>query len=241
MKKLLLLLIFFNLHLFATQNIKEVQIVSESWEDLTNKDGTGLYFDITRAIYEPLGIKVKIKLMPYNRSMSMVEKRQADAWLGSWVDEVAYAIYPKHYFDQDIVTAMYKKDKFPNFQGLESLKNKNVGWMRGYGYDEYLDESIVIHERNDRKSLLLSLEKDRFDFFLDDKDDMQEAINHIKFNTAKYTFLEIMKFKLYPAFRSDRRGKELKQIWDERFKILLKDGTLKKIYINNEYKELFLY
>ena len=34
-------------------------IVTESWEDLTNENGSGLYFNLVRIIYELVGIRVE--------------------------------------------------------------------------------------------------------------------------------------------------------------------------------------
>ena len=241
LKKIFTIIILIQLQLFGASTPKEIFIVSESWEELTNKDGSGLYFDLARMIYEPAGISVTIKIYPYSRSSMMVEKKKADVWLGSYIDEEEYAIYPQYYFDHDIVTAMYKKKKFPNFDGLKSLRDRDVCWIRGYEYDEYIDITIKKHERNDRKSILESLKKDRFDVFLDAKFDMSDAIERFKFDTSEYAFYEILKFKLYPAFRDDERGKILRDIWDKNFKIILDDGSLKKLYIKHELEEFYLY
>ena len=241
LKKIFIFIVLIQLQLFGTSTPKEIFIVSESWEELTNKDGSGLYFDLARMIYEPAGIRVKIKIYPYNRSSVMVKKKRADAWLGSYLDEEDYAIYPKYYFDHDVVTAMYKKKKFPKFEGLKSLTDKDVCWIRGYDYDEYITVPIKKHERNDRKSILQSLEKDRFDIFLDAKYDMTDAIEKFKFDTSEYAFNEIFKHKLYPAFRDDERGKILRDIWDKNFKVVLDDGSLKKLYIKHKLEEYYLY
>jgi len=237
----ILFILFMQINLFASQNIKEIYIVSESWDTLTNEDGSGLYFDINRLIYEPLNIKVKTNTYPYTRASNMVKRKLADVWLGSYIDEEDYAIYPKYYFDEDTVTAMFKKTKFPKFKDQKSLKNKNVCWIRGYAYDEYINIPIIKHERNDRKSILISLSRDRFDVFLDDKYDMSNAIKKLNFDTSEYNFVELFKFKLYPAFRNDDKGKKLKEIWDERFKKLLDDGTLKKLYIKHNLENYYLY
>ncbi len=241
LKKIFLFIIFVQIQLFATQAPKEIFIVSESWEELTNEDGSGLYFDLARMIYEPAGVSVKLKVYPYKRSAMMVEKKRADAWLGSYLDEEDYAIYPKYYFDEDVVTAMYKKKKFPKFDGVNSLKDKDVCWVRGYDFDEYISVPIKKHERNDRKSILQSLNKDRFDIFLDAKFDMNEAIAKFKFDTSEYGFSEILKFKLYPAFRNDERGKILRDIWDKNFKVVLDDGSLKNLYIKYKLEDFYLY
>ena len=240
-KKIFLLLVFLHLQLFSSQTPKEIFIVSESWKGLTNRDGSGLYFDLARMIYEPAGIRVKIKIYPYKRSSMMVKNKRADAWLGSYIDEEDYALYPKYYFDHDIVIAMYKKKKFPHFNGLKSLKDKDVCWVRGYDYNEYINIPIKKHERNDRKSILLSLEKDRFDVFLDAKYDMRDAIERFKFDTSGYGFSEVLTFKLYPAFRNDERGKRLRNIWDKNFKVILDDGSLKKLYIKHKLVEYYIY
>ncbi len=241
LKKIFIFIVLIQLQLFGASTPKEIFIVSESWEELTNKDGSGLYFDLARMIYEPAGISVEIKIYPYKRSSMMVEIKRADAWLGSYFEEEDYAIYPKYYFDEDVVTAMYKKKKFPKFDGVNSLKDKDVCWVRGYDFDEYINVPIIEHERNDRKSILQSLDKDRFDIFLDAKFDMSEAIEKFKFDTSEYGFNEIFKFKLYPAFRDDERGKILKEIWDKNFKVILDDGSLKKLYIKHKLEDFYLY
>ncbi|MFC2073712.1 substrate-binding periplasmic protein [Campylobacterota bacterium] len=240
-KKIIILLIVLHIEILASQSIKEVLVVSEDWNGYTNQDSSGLYFDIVRMVYEPLGISVKTKIYPYSRSAMMVEKKLADFWLGSYIDEEEYAIYPKYYFDNDILTAMYKKQRFPNFSGLQSLEKKNVGWMRGYGFDEYIDVELIKHERNDRKSILFSLEKDRLDVFLDDKYDMKNALDKLKFNISAYGFTELLRFKLYPAFRNDERGEQLRLIWDRQFKKIMDDGSLKELYIKHDKVKSYLY
>ena len=57
----------------------EIILASEEWANATNKDGTGLYWDIFRAVYEPVGIKTKFIIRSYKGSVSLVKKNQADA------------------------------------------------------------------------------------------------------------------------------------------------------------------
>jgi len=240
-KILIYLFIFIQVSFASSSNVKEVLFLSEELEDLANKDGSGLYFDIARKIYEPLNIKVTVKTYPYNRCVLLVKQKKADGWLGSYIDEEDFALYPKHYFDADNVTAMYKKDKFPFFEGTKSLAGKNVGWVRDYGYEEYIDEDIIKHERNDRKAILYSLDADRFDVYLDAKYDMEEAIKKLNMDISKYSFYELLSLKLYPAFRKDDRGEELKKIWDKRFEELIKDGSLKTLFIRHDFENFYIF
>ncbi len=51
-------------------------------------------FNLARAVFEPTGIKVKTKIVPYARSVFLVENTQADAWVGSFLDEQLSPLYP---------------------------------------------------------------------------------------------------------------------------------------------------
>lgn len=240
-KFFMIIVVILQINIYATPNIKEVLFVSEPVDGVLHEDGSGLYADIVKKIYEPLNIKVSIKIYPYNRAVQQVQSKNADAWLGSYVDEEDFALYPKYYFDEDIVTAMVKKEKFPTFDGMNSLLGKNICWLRGYDYDDFIDVDIIQHERNNRKSILLSLENDRFDIYLDAEYDIKEAIKKYNFDASKYSFYEVLSLKLYPAFRNDERGKQLRDMWDAQFEKFLKDGSLKEIYIKNELLDFYLY
>ena len=53
----------------------EIIMASEEWTNATNRDGTGLYWDIFRAVYEPVGIKTKFVIQSFDGSVSLVKKR----------------------------------------------------------------------------------------------------------------------------------------------------------------------
>jgi len=89
----------------AADKITFIRLVSEEWEGATNKDGTGFYWDIARAVYEPLDIKVQYQVAPYARGVSDVETGKADAWVGSYENEAEFAVYPVHALDADNVAA----------------------------------------------------------------------------------------------------------------------------------------
>src|SRR5690554_5285993 len=59
---------------FNRHDIKAISVVAPEWEGFTNKDGSGLYWELLRAIYEPVGITVKTANVPWNRAMKMVTK-----------------------------------------------------------------------------------------------------------------------------------------------------------------------
>ena len=48
---------------FRRYRITFVHLVSEEWTGGTNKDGTGLYWELARAVYEPLNIRLQSEIV----------------------------------------------------------------------------------------------------------------------------------------------------------------------------------
>ncbi|MFW6241724.1 MAG: hypothetical protein ACOC98_14105, partial [Thermodesulfobacteriota bacterium] len=58
-----------------------IHIITPEWEGQTNKDGTGLFFEIVRGACEPAGIQVVYRFAPWKRCQETVKKGKADAML----------------------------------------------------------------------------------------------------------------------------------------------------------------
>ncbi|MEW5804799.1 MAG: transporter substrate-binding domain-containing protein [bacterium] len=214
----------------SEDKITEINFASEEWEEATNTDGTGLYWDIFRAVYEPCGIKVNFIIRSYSGSVELLKRQKTDAVVAAYLDEIEGALFPKWYFGVDIVQALFKKDKPIVWKGQETLKDKKVAWIKGYAYDEYLDVPVIKMEFDERKDALRVLDKDRIDFFLDARGDLLTALEDGYVDKTKYRTETVKQLYLYLAFVNSERGKRLKQIFDERLPQLIKSGEIKRIY-----------
>ncbi|PKF49479.1 hypothetical protein [Enterovibrio nigricans] len=104
----------------------EITIISEYWADATEKNGSGLYFDIMKRVFEPLGYTIKTQTTTYSRSVKLVQSKRMDVFLGSYLDEQEDVLYPRWHFDAEQVAAIYKPSVIANWQGEASLKGKTV-------------------------------------------------------------------------------------------------------------------
>ena len=217
----------------ATQAIaqpKSIDLVSAPWVNGARDDGTGLYLDIMRLVYEPLGIKVKNKITNYSHSVALVKREEKDAWLGSYLSEEANIIYPKWHFDADVVCAFYKKSSGVDWQGATSLIGKNVGWVKGYNYNKYIDVNFNIKEFNTRKQAIKALENGELDFLLEAHNEMDnEFITH-HLDETQFSRHHLMNLNIFLGFADNEKGKMLADIFDLRFALLLKSGEIKKLY-----------
>lgn len=212
-----------------------IRISSEQWDGATHRDGSGLYWDIIRAVYEPAGVDVRTRIVPYARSIrEVMVTDKADAWVASYLDEVDGALYPEWHFDADYVDAVYNPDLVSGIEGEETLAGREVGWMRGYAYDQYLSVGVNATQVDDRHGGLRMVEGGRLDFFIDAQVEIDTALEETGLG-EKLASDTVLELPLYLGFADTERGRELLAIWDRRMPKLLEDGTIKRLYQEYEW------
>jgi polar amino acid transport system substrate-binding protein len=219
------------------EKITTIHIVTPSWEDYTNEDGTGLWFEILRAVYEPVGIEMTYEIMPWKRAMKKLETHEADAMLGEYANEEV--LTPRYPLDIERTAVVFKKEKF-TWDGLKSLEGKSIVWLRGYDYHEAAElESIRVkwHEVDNYIQAWRMLEKDRIDFYMDDRDDMEQTIEDEHIDMTPYQIETAWITNVYVAFAKTKKSEKLAEIYDQKIPELLESGELKKLF--EEWEALF--
>lgn len=214
----------------ADSNPNEIIMASEEWTNATNRDGTGLYWDIFRAVYEPVGIKTKFIIQSYDGSVKLVKKNQVDAAVGIYPERVRGALFSRYPFVKDYVLALFKKNKLSQWEGPESLQNKKVAWIKGYAYDEYLEIPVIKKEFYYRDNILRRLDNDQVDFFLDTRNDMESVLSKGIVEISQYTVETVLELDRYLVFADNRKGKKLKKIFDIRFPHLVESGEIERLF-----------
>jgi len=229
MKKLAIILFLF-ITIFSFAQTKELVLVSDEWEDCTNPDGTGLYFDIIKLIFENSGYKLNINIMPYTQSVKKVQDQAADMVVGVYINEVDNLIFPQFQLSADDVTALFLKDNAVKWEGVNNLTDKNVAWMRGYNFDKYIKVKMNIIQLDKRDLAVNMLLKKRIDYFIDNIYDIEETLDSMNVNSDLFETKLVKFLNLYVCFVNNDKGKKLAQIWDQEMKKLVAKGTIKKLF-----------
>jgi polar amino acid transport system substrate-binding protein len=213
----------------AGNNPSEIIMASEEWTNATNRDGTGLYWDIFRAVYEPVGIKTKFIIQSFNGSVSLVLKNRVDAAVGIYPAMIDGALFSRYPFVKDYVLVLFKKNLVKQWNGQQTLQNKKVAWISGYAYDKYLEVPVVKEELNRREDILRRLDQNRVDFFMDTRNDMESVLNQGIIEVGRYTVETVLDLDRYLVFANSNKGKTLKKIFDHRFPRLVQSGEIEKL------------
>lgn len=209
----------------------EIIMASEEWANATNRDGTGLYWDIFRAVYEPVGIKTKFIIQSFNGSVSLVIKNRVDAAVGVYPELIEDALFSQYPFVKDYVLVLFKKNRVGQWSGQKTLKDKKVAWIKGYAYDKYLEVPVVKEEFNRRENILRRLDQDKVDFFMDTRNDMESVLNQGIIEVSHYTVETVLDLDRYLVFANNAKGRTLKKIFDHRFPRLVQSGEIEKLLV----------
>lgn len=215
----------------------DIRLVSDAWHDLTRKDGSGLYFDLIRAVYARAGIrKVDVQILPYARTVTMVRDKRADAWVASFLDEKDFPLYPKWHFDRSAQTAVFRADTAQPYRDHQSLAQRRVAWLRDFGLDRYIKVPMQVIEVDSIASALGMLGHKRIDFFIGARSDISDHMRDAKVDAAPWRQEFVMHLGLYLAFANNAKGAALRGIWDEQMEVLHKNDAFLAIYKKYGYE-----
>jgi polar amino acid transport system substrate-binding protein len=207
---------------------EQARIVSEVWEGHTQADGTGLAWDILRLIFEPVGVELVIQSVPYMRSIGLVQRGQADAWVGSYHNEVDEGVfYPREPYDADQIIALGLADK--PVPTLESLGQYRLAWMRGYEYQRYLPNLRQYREIQRREGILGMLQLGHMDYYVDALSEVQDVLQQTE-QPQLYRINELTWLPIYLGFADNPRGRALAAVYDQRLGLLKGNDELRAVF-----------
>lgn len=217
------------LHAQAQQPVaQQIRLASEVWEGHTEADGKGLGWDIMRQVFEPAGIEVVIQSVPYTRSIGLVQRGEADAWVGSYRDEVDEGVhYPQWHYDADRISALSVITQ--PVPSLATLGQYRLVWMRGYEYQRYLPNLKNYWEVLRRNSALEMLNYGRADFYIDARTEVEDLLDEAD-DKSRYRITDLTNLPVYLGFTNSPRGRELAQLYDRRMEALVKQGSLRPLF-----------
>ncbi|NVZ70912.1 substrate-binding periplasmic protein [Pseudomonas costantinii] len=205
----------------------KVMLASEEWNDYTNKDGSGLAWDILRQVFEPAGITLQTRSVPYTRSVGLAQRGEVDGWVGSYRDEARGVLYPHWNFDSDHIYALgLATTPTPS---IATLGNYRLAWVRGYKYEEYLPNIHRFNQIERRDGILPMLQYGRADFYIDAHSEAKYVLGQSD-EPSKFKLTHIAELPLYIGFADNERGRALMAVYDQRMAALVVSGELKPIF-----------
>ena len=205
----------------------QIRLASEEWNDYTAADGHGLAWDVLRAVFEPAGVTLQIRLVPYTRSIGLVQRREVDAVVGSYRDEVGDVLYPRWHYDADPIYALgLASNPAPT---LATLGKYRLTWVRGYKYEKYLPNIHGFNQIERRTGILPMLKHGHADYYLDARSEIDYVLSEAR-DPSLYKRTYLARLPLFLGFSDTPGGRALLALFDQRMTLLVKNGQLRPIF-----------
>lgn len=216
---------------FDREHIKKISVVAPYWEDYTNVDGTGLYWELMKAIYEPIGIKVKARNIPWNRAMKMVARyRTFNAIAGEYLETEEDLLFPNFPIDVEYMSVISLLDT-GEFEDYYSLSNRKVGWIKGYDVIPEEDRDFRLKEFRDIDAGMKMLISGKIDFLIDESDEVEKALETSTLTEDDIHWGDLPSgTDVYMGFSNDNLSRELIDIYNQRVTELMRTGEIEAVY-----------
>jgi ABC-type amino acid transport substrate-binding protein len=231
LKKPLKFLIFIGtclVSLLVSAGEKKWSVITAPWDRYTNKDGTGLYFDILNSTIGKESYNYKV--VPWKRAQDQFQKGRADILMGESGD-LKYCQYPKWAIDADFFSAFYLKSKISNLTA--DLSPFKLLWVRGYELQNFDPKLKAFEEVDDYTQGIKKVMAGRADILLDYDQDLKEYIKIQKLDEKEFmvTPTNISGGKIWLCFGAGEKYNHLAKEFDSKMNQLHKSGDLKKLFL----------
>lgn len=217
---------------FTRDNIKSISVVAPEWEGFTNADGSGLYWEVLKAVYEPVQVKVKTAIVPWNRAMKMVTKyRVYNAIVGENKNTEEELLFPDYAIDVEYMSVLSKASRNLPWDGTASLAGKKVGWIKDYDVIAKEDQTFELVQYRTTAQGLELLDAGKIDYMIDEWDEIAEAVSASGQDMTRYVMNEMPNGKdVYIAFANTPLSQMLIDIYNERIPVLYREKKLLNLY-----------
>lgn len=132
----------------------------------------GVAVEIVAAALASQGHTLKFSFMPWQRALDGVKEGSIDILVGAWhtQEREAYLLFGESYLSNDLKFIKRKDDAFA-YTGIDSLKGKTIGTVRGYGYGDAFEKANNFKKQEAAELMpsILKLVGGRIDLTLEDE------------------------------------------------------------------------
>lgn len=217
---------------FTAKHIKVVNLVAPEWPEFSNRDGTGLYWDLLREIYQPAGIRLKPATVPWNRAMKMVTKYSVyNGIVGEYRDTEEPLRFPDYAIDVERLAVLYPINKGYQWNGYDTFTNRTVGWIKDY---ELIDEDkrdFTLREFRDTADGVALLMDGSLDILIDEWDEIAMALQEAGYGIENFEMHDMPEgTDVYVGFADTDISDHLIKVYNRRIPEMVKSGKLQAIY-----------
>lgn len=142
-------------------DLKTITVAGDAYPPFVDPQNPkeGLSLEVLRAALKTQGYVIKMEYVPWARAEAGVKKGSYDILPDVWMTDARKKelMFSKSYVSNKIKFITLKDNPF-EYDGINSLKGKTVGTVRGYGYSDEFNSSTIF-ERDEVADFIQNIKK----------------------------------------------------------------------------------
>lgn len=124
----------------------QVSIRADVWYPMNGDPGSGnqgFMIDIAEKVLTANGHTLDYKAMPWERALDQVRAGKFDCVVGAYKSDAPDFVFPQEHWGLDSTGVFVRADDSFQYTDLASLTGRKVGVIKGYAYDDDLNNAIA--------------------------------------------------------------------------------------------------
>lgn len=208
---------------------KVVNAISGNWLGYTNSDGSGIYWNLIKSIFND-EFEVTTREYIWERSVKLFQEQKADILVGAYLqEELSEHLYSTYHIDYEYPLFAFAQDQ----KALEDLTNKashlsacTVAGSQSIKYVDFLPKENIVQTSLKVCNTLFA--KKKVDIIIEYDYNLPKATNDL----PKYVLKNAE--PLFVVFQNTPEGHYLKQVFDKKMAKFALNDQLPPIYETEE-------
>jgi len=239
-------IVLFLLAIFALLQSETITVRSDNWMPFNGDPEDpfkGYIIDLMKEIYEPQGITIDYKLLPWNRALNGCQAGEIGAVVGAYAEDVEGFVLPKEAVDYSAEAFFKLRGNSWEYQGIASLESQSLGYILDYATNADLIKYIDKHKKDAKVQLVggdnpleMNIKKllaGRVTVVLENYSVIKYKLAEMNLGDDKVTFagyIDDVKRPMYVAFSPKvANSKKYAELFDKGFKQLKASGKVNEI------------
>ncbi|TXH98394.1 MAG: transporter substrate-binding domain-containing protein [Rheinheimera sp.] len=210
---------------------RPVIIETSLWPGFTNADGSGAYFALAKLVLPQEQYPLVIRPNDLGRAWLAVKRGKADLTFGlTQADIRSFGLEASALaYDADTIVAVYLPDRVPRTDlTLLRLPALQLGWEKSYNYAAALGIQAEGFEVQNPAHAIQLLQAGRISVYLAESSDLIAVAKQLQAAGLQQQWLADV--PVYAGFSPTAQGRQLKEQWDQRVKLLWQNGQMQAFY-----------
>lgn len=210
-----------------------IRLIAGEWQGLTNRDGSGQYWRLMKAIFADVATELELNASSFQRANLSLAEQRFDVMLGAYSGQQPNnSIVSSTHFDYDVpVYAMALDDATLQAMQAGTLKQP-ICHTQGYDYQEFLPAGMAYYAAETPLDCFAMLDLGRVAAVIDYYENLPEWFDRDLKRVALHSGLP-----LHLAFQDNLRGRQLRAHYEERMRALVNSGEIKEIFSPAQLKK----